>query len=175
VRTREGLEAPDIQLYGSPTLLLEEDLGPGHAPSVTYGASLLKPPSRGHVALVLPDPTAKPFIVHNYFAEPEDLRGQVAGTRLCMEIAASERLADCLTAAEWTTHLPRRRIGTLEIDALARRATVADGRRARLPTAQEARPRGCAAPNRQRTGRRLPPVGRPARGRAGDGCHSAVA
>jgi hypothetical protein len=41
-----------------------------------------KPQSRGQVAVVSPDPTTKPFIVHNYFAEPEDMRsavGQAAG------------------------------------------------------------------------------------------------
>lgn len=97
VRTREGLEAPDIQLYCVPALFLDEGLVPGHAPGVSVGASLLKPRSRGYVALVSLDPTAKPRIVHNYFAEPDDLRSQVAGVRLCMEIAATEPLARCVT------------------------------------------------------------------------------
>jgi choline dehydrogenase-like flavoprotein len=43
---------------------------------------------------VSPDPTAKPLIVHNYYAEPEDLRSQVAGVRMCMEIVRTEPLAD---------------------------------------------------------------------------------
>ena len=42
---------------------------------------------------VSPDPTAKPLIVHNYYAEPEDLRAQVAGIRICLEIARTEPLA----------------------------------------------------------------------------------
>ena len=42
---------------------------------------MLKPQSRGQVAVVSPDPTTKPFIVHNYFAEPEDMRSAVAGLR----------------------------------------------------------------------------------------------
>jgi choline dehydrogenase-like flavoprotein len=96
VRTRSELEAPDLQLYCLPALFLEQGLVPGHAPGVTVAASLLKPASRGYLALVSPDPTAKPFIVHNYFAEPEDLLVEIAGIRLCMEIAATDPLVACL-------------------------------------------------------------------------------
>ena len=97
VRTRDGIDAPDIQLYVIPVLFLDEGLVPGHAPGVTVGASLLKPSSRGYVALVSPDPTAKPLIVHNYYTEPEDLRAQVAGVRLAMELAGTEPLAGCVS------------------------------------------------------------------------------
>ena len=45
------------------------------------------------MAVVSPDPTTKPFIVHNYFAEPEDMRSAVAGLRAVLEIAATEPLA----------------------------------------------------------------------------------
>ena len=48
---------------------------------------------RGQVAVVSPDPTTKPFIVHNYFAEPEDMRSAVAGLRAVLEIAGTEPLA----------------------------------------------------------------------------------
>jgi choline dehydrogenase len=44
--------------------------------------------------LVSPDPTAKPLIVHNYYAEPDDLYAQIEGLRLCMEIAQTEPLSD---------------------------------------------------------------------------------
>ena len=54
---------------------------------------MLKPQSRGQVAVVSPDPTTKPFIVHNYFAEPEDMRSAVAGLRAVLEIAGTEPLA----------------------------------------------------------------------------------
>jgi choline dehydrogenase len=36
------------------------------------------------------------LIVHNFYAEPADLRTQIAGTRLCMEIARTQPLAGCL-------------------------------------------------------------------------------
>jgi hypothetical protein len=42
---------------------------------------------------VSPDTTAKPLIVHNYFAEPDDMRSQVAGVRMCMELVHTAPLA----------------------------------------------------------------------------------
>jgi choline dehydrogenase len=76
-----------------PALFLDEGLVPGHAHGFSVGVNVSKPKSRGHVRLVSPDPTAKPLIVHNYYAEPEDLRAQVAGLRMCLEIASTEPLA----------------------------------------------------------------------------------
>jgi choline dehydrogenase-like flavoprotein len=97
-RTREGLDAPDIQLHFLPTLFQDPavrlQLAGRRAHGLTISANVAKPHSRGYLALVSPDPTAKPLIVHNYYAEPEDLHSQVAGVRMCMEIARTEPLAD---------------------------------------------------------------------------------
>ena len=62
--------------------------------------SSLDQPSAGvaRVAVVSPDPTTKPFIVHNYFAEPADMRSAIAGLRTVVEIGQAEPLAG-LTAA----------------------------------------------------------------------------
>ena len=50
-------------------------------PLAGYGCTLnschLRPRSRGQVALVGPDPTTKPFILHNDFDDPEDLRSAI--------------------------------------------------------------------------------------------------
>jgi choline dehydrogenase-like flavoprotein len=93
-RTRGGLDAPDVQLYCIPALLLDEGLVPGHTHGFTVAATVAKPLSRGRVVLVSPDPTAKPLIVHNYYAEPDDLNAQIEGVRLCMDIAQTEPLSD---------------------------------------------------------------------------------
>jgi choline dehydrogenase len=45
------------------------------------------------VVVVSPDPTTKPLIIHNYLAEPEDLRSAVAGLREVVAIAHTEPLA----------------------------------------------------------------------------------
>jgi choline dehydrogenase-like flavoprotein len=93
VRTRDGLDAPNIQLHCVPALVLNEGLVPPPAHGITLAANVAKPLSRGYVALVSPDPTAKPLIVNNLYAEPEDLRAQVDGARLCLQIARTEPLA----------------------------------------------------------------------------------
>src|SRR4051812_42580135 len=96
-RTEASLPAPNMQIYGTPAILQDEGLPPADGPGVAIPASLQKPASRGYLALVSPDPTAKPLIVHNYLQEPEDMAAQVAGVRLAMEIASTEPFASCVT------------------------------------------------------------------------------
>jgi choline dehydrogenase len=93
-RTREGLEAPDVQLHFAPAVFDAEGLVPGQEHGFSIGSCVIKPKSRGMVALASPDPTAKPLIVHNYYEHPDDLASAVAGVRLCLEIARTSPLAD---------------------------------------------------------------------------------
>ena len=94
LRTRTDLDAPDIQVHFIPAQFQEEGLVPGTGHGFTMGGNVTKAVSRGYVAVVSPDPTAKPHIVHNYYSEPEDMRSQVAGLRMCMEIARTAPLAE---------------------------------------------------------------------------------
>jgi choline dehydrogenase len=96
-RTREGLDAPDVQLHFAPSIFDAEGLVPGQEHGFALGACVVKPKSRGMVALASPEPTAKPLIVHNYYAEPDDLASAVAGLRLCLEIARTSPLGDYAT------------------------------------------------------------------------------
>jgi len=89
VRTRDALPAPDIQLAlvnvaggGPPDSLL-----PPSEHATAIGACLLKPRSRGFVALSSPDPLAKPLILHNYLEHPDDRHSLVAGLRLILQLA----------------------------------------------------------------------------------------
>jgi choline dehydrogenase len=93
VRTREELDAPDVQFHFAPARFQSEGLVPGEGHGFALGACVLKPTSRGYVVLGSPDPTAKPLIVHNYLQDPEDVASMVAGVRMCLEICASEPLA----------------------------------------------------------------------------------
>jgi choline dehydrogenase len=65
VRTRDGLDAPDIQFHMVAAMYMQEGLLPPPAHGITLSACALKLRSRGQVALPSPDPTVKPFIVHN--------------------------------------------------------------------------------------------------------------
>lgn len=97
IRTREELEAPDVQLHFAPARFQSEGLVPGDGHGFALGACVLKPKSRGFVALGSPDPTAKPLIVHNYLEHPDDVASMVAGVRTCLEICATGKLAELST------------------------------------------------------------------------------
>jgi choline dehydrogenase len=86
IRTRDDLEAPDIQLHFAPARFQSEGLVPGDGHGFAAGACVLKPKSRGFVVLGSPDPTAKPLIVHNYLQHEDDVASMVAGVRTCIEI-----------------------------------------------------------------------------------------
>jgi choline dehydrogenase-like flavoprotein len=93
LRTRDDLAAPDVQFHLVSAMYEQEGLVPPPAHGFTLGVCVVKPQSRGQVAIVSPDPTTKPFIVHNYFAEAEDMRSAIGGMRTVLEIAGAEPLA----------------------------------------------------------------------------------
>ena len=86
-RTRDGLPAPDIQFHCVPGLFIDEGLMPAPEHGWAVGACVVKPESRGQVAVVSPDPLARPLIIHNYLAEEADRRSLIEGVRLSEEIA----------------------------------------------------------------------------------------
>ncbi len=92
-RTRDGVPAPDIQFHAAPALFADEGLMPPAEHGWAAGACVLRPASRGQVAVVSPDPLARPLILHNYLAEEADRRSIVAGVRLCESLAHTEPLA----------------------------------------------------------------------------------
>ncbi len=93
LRTREDLDAPDIQLHMVSAMFEQEGLVPAPAHGFTLSACVLAPRARGQVAVVSPDPTTKPLIVHNYLTDPHDIRSAVAGLRLVLELARTQPLA----------------------------------------------------------------------------------
>ena len=93
LRTQDGLEAPDVQFHMVSAIFEQEGLVPPAEHGFSLSACVLKPRSRGQVAVVSPDPTTKPLIVHNYLAEPEDLRSAVEGLRTVLALARTEPLA----------------------------------------------------------------------------------
>ena len=93
LRTRGDLPLPDVQLHMVSAMYEQEGLVPPPAHGFTLSTCVLQPASRGQVAVVSPDPTTKPFIVHNYYAEPQDMQTAVAGLRLALELCRTEPLA----------------------------------------------------------------------------------
>jgi choline dehydrogenase len=93
-RTRNGLEAPDIQFHALPTnsVVGEEGLMRPTSHGVAFGPCVLKPTSRGKLSLRSADPGSKPRILHNYFATEEDRRSMIEGVRIALDIAAQPAL-----------------------------------------------------------------------------------
>jgi choline dehydrogenase-like flavoprotein len=94
VRTREGLEAPDVQFHMGGMLLHEEFLGVPFDDAYTFGPAVVKPTSRGQVTLRSPVPHARPRIIHNYLQTEEDRRSMIDGVRLNFEIHSAPALRE---------------------------------------------------------------------------------
>jgi choline dehydrogenase len=91
-RTREDLEAPDIQIHAIPILFPEGGAGEILVDGWAISACLLRPSSSGFVKLRSRIPTGKPRILHNYLTSAEDRATMVAAVQRCLEIAEQPAL-----------------------------------------------------------------------------------
>jgi choline dehydrogenase len=93
VRTRPGLPAADVQILFGPVYYHDNgfDTIDGHAFSIA--AAVIAPKSRGRLRLRSADPDAKPSLIGNHLADPDDVASLVAGIRLAHKIADTEPLA----------------------------------------------------------------------------------
>ncbi|HEY5189100.1 MAG TPA: FAD-dependent oxidoreductase [Solirubrobacteraceae bacterium] len=98
-RTRDGLEAPDIQIHTIPILFPEAGAGEIVVDGWALSPCLLRPVSEGFVKLRSRIPTAKPRILHNYLLDEADRATMVAAVRRCLEIAEQPALRDVSTGA----------------------------------------------------------------------------
>ncbi|HSR93472.1 MAG TPA: GMC family oxidoreductase N-terminal domain-containing protein [Solirubrobacterales bacterium] len=87
-RVEEGAPAPDVQFHVAPIQIVDEGMGDPQAHGVWVSACLLTPRSRGSVRLASKDPTAKPIVRNDFYAEEDDLERMVAALRLTGEICA---------------------------------------------------------------------------------------
>jgi choline dehydrogenase-like flavoprotein len=92
LRTREDLDAPDIQLHAIPILFPDAGASDILIDGWAISACLLRPTSRGFVKLRSRIPTSRPRILHNYLVSDEDRATMVAGVRRCLEIALQPAL-----------------------------------------------------------------------------------
>ncbi len=93
LRTRDGLERPDIQLH------FVNGLVDDHARRLHYGygischVAVLRPKSRGSLRLRSADPTAAPRIDPNFLSADEDVATLLAGVKRAREIMEGASLA----------------------------------------------------------------------------------
>ncbi|MFD9934051.1 GMC family oxidoreductase [Streptomyces massasporeus] len=86
-RTREGLDAPDIQVHATPVMFHEEGISPVADHAFMFGAVVLAPTSRGTVSLRSALPSARPRVLHNYLTTEEDRATMVRALRMMLDIA----------------------------------------------------------------------------------------
>ncbi len=89
VRTRPGLDAPDLQYMVCPPSVLDR----GAPPSVAVLVTAIEVRSRGRIWLRDDDPESDPAIDPGYLTDPADLDVLVAGLRQAREIATHEPFA----------------------------------------------------------------------------------
>jgi len=92
LRTRDGLEAPDVQLHHLPILYPDAGAGEIRVDGWALSPCVLRPAGSGFVKLRSRVPTARPRILHNYLVAKEDRATMLAGLRRCLDIAGRPAL-----------------------------------------------------------------------------------
>ena len=92
VRTRAGLPAADIQFHMGALYFENHGEEEFDGDAMTIAPVLVSPQARGQVWLRSADPLAKPRILTNSLAEPDDVASMVAGMEIAREIAAASPL-----------------------------------------------------------------------------------
>ncbi|MCS5588422.1 MAG: choline dehydrogenase [Candidatus Thioglobus sp.] len=96
VRTRDGLKAPNIQLYFSPVSYSLElpgkraMLSPDPFPAMLLGVSNCKSNSRGQIRIKSSDPGIAPIIEPNYLSHKDDVQDLLEGVKLLRKLAKTE-------------------------------------------------------------------------------------
>ena len=119
VRSRAGIEHPDLQLTFMPLAVIPGtvDVRAEHAFQVHI--DLMRAQSRGYVRARSPDPSAPPAILFNYLKHPADRADFRAGVRLLREIMAQPAMMAEVAAEIYPGPEPQ---SDAEIDAFVRRA-----------------------------------------------------
>ena len=85
-RVEDGAPAPDIQFHVAPVQIVEEGMRDPEAHGVWVSPCLLTQHSRGNVRLASADPTAKPIIHNDFYAQGNDMERMIRGLRLALDI-----------------------------------------------------------------------------------------
>jgi choline dehydrogenase len=86
VRTRDDLDAPDIQLLFAPAWFVDHGFTRPPGCGFSIGATLLTPKSRGRITLRSNNPLDAPAIDGNFFSDPADMTTMLRGMQICRDI-----------------------------------------------------------------------------------------
>jgi len=95
VRSREGLEAPDVMLGWIPMLTEPGPKGPriSRQAGFTCYAHPMRPESKGHIHIVSADPHRPPAINFNFLSSPPDAEVTVRAVRIARAIMTAPAMA----------------------------------------------------------------------------------
>jgi choline dehydrogenase len=91
-RSREGLDAPDLQLVLVPGLSLDATAGRNRGHGYMVGVTHMRPLSRGEVTLRSADPLDKPAIQPNFLSEADDVRVIREGLKIARNIGGQRAM-----------------------------------------------------------------------------------
>jgi choline dehydrogenase len=96
VRSREGLEAPDLLLGWVPMLTEPGPKGPriSRQSGVTCYAHPMRPESKGHIHITSSDPRSPPAINFNFLSSPIDAQLTARAVRIARAIMTAPSLGD---------------------------------------------------------------------------------
>jgi choline dehydrogenase len=97
LKTREGLETPDIQFHLQPFSADRVAEGSHKFSAFTASVLQLRPESVGHLELVSADAADYPAIYPNYLATKTDCDTIVAGIKIAREICRTEPVKSMIT------------------------------------------------------------------------------
>jgi choline dehydrogenase len=97
-RSRDGLEAPDLQIHTAPSGFYDNALHEATTCKVTVAPTLVNVFSRGRLRLRSADPAWHPDIDPAYFDDQTDLDAMVAGVRRCIETVRTGPIAKHIAA-----------------------------------------------------------------------------
>lgn len=92
IKSRSGLERPDLQLHAVAAILPTPDEEPVRADGFSVHVCVLRPESRGWVSASSVDPFADPVIKANYLDDERDLQTLRAGVGIVRDVVNSEAL-----------------------------------------------------------------------------------
>ena len=90
IRSRAGIEHPDIQYHFLPMAMTYDAFNVNRIHGYQAMVDMLRPRSRGHVRIRSADPRRHPEILFNYLEAEEDIRCLRDATRLTREIMAQK-------------------------------------------------------------------------------------
>ena len=122
IRTREGLNKPNIQLYFSPVSYSLESpdkramMSPDPFSAMLLGVSNCNTSSRGHVRIKNSNPSEHPIIEPNYLSHEDDVKDLLDGVKVLRKLAKTDSFRevigeefrpgpDCQTDEEMIQHI----------------------------------------------------------------------